>query len=245
MGRRERDFGFSLIEVLVGVIGLLAAIVLPITARAKELGRRAVCSSNVHQFVVGLHSYASENSGRLVSGFSDHGEDEHIPILARATHDVLVGYVGDKDVLLCPRLGDPFTNPDSWYYTEHGDYGILIGYNYLGGHGGTPWDITGGPAEAEWVSPQLTTEGGHTPLVTELNAWTTSKNVTFAAHGRRGPILDYNNPIAGGGVPSAEVGAEGGHVGRLDGSTVWKNIDDMKIYRGSRKHGASGFYGCW
>ena len=237
---------FTLIELLVviAIIALLLAILLPALAIAKERGRRAVCKSNIRQFIIGIHVYATENKHRLPVGLSDMGDDEHTPIVAMATRDALVASIGDVRALRCPWLKEPFAGTDNWYYNDHANYGYLLGYNYLGGHGGAPWPLLG-PANTEWISPQQDTERGGLPIVTELNAWTTSRNVTFAPHGKRGPMLDYSSPGTGGGIPSEEVGAEGGNIGLLDGSVSWKKMRNMKIYRGSRMHGTSGCFTAW
>ena len=72
---------FTLIELLVviAIIALLMAVLLPALAIARERGRRAVCKSNVHQFILGIHVYATENEHRLPNGLSDMGDDEHTP----------------------------------------------------------------------------------------------------------------------------------------------------------------------
>ena len=94
---RERR-AFTLIELLVviGVIALLMSILLPVLARAKESGRRCVCSNHVRQFVVGIQLYANDNKDRLPSGLSDNGnpQDEHTPILSRAVRNALVDLIG-------------------------------------------------------------------------------------------------------------------------------------------------------
>ena len=240
---------FTLIELLVviAVIALLLAILLPVLAIAKERCRRAVCRSNIHQFIVGINVYAHENEHDIPGGFSDmgqNGDNEHTPIVAMATHDALVASIGDERSLRCPWLKEPFIGTDNWYYDNYANYGYLLGYNYLGGHGGTPWPLLG-PANAEWKSPQSITEAGSLPVVTELNAWAMVENVTFAPHGKRGPILEYSNPGPGGGIPSEQVGAEGGNIGLLDGSVSWKQMRDMKIYRGSRQPGTAGCFTAW
>ena len=248
-GDQAGSAAFTLIELLVviAIIALLLAVLLPALAIARERGRRAVCKSNVHQFIIGIHVYATENKHRLPGGFSDMmtlEPDEHTPIVALATRDALVTSIGDERALRCPWLKEPFTSTDNWYYDNYIRYGYLLGYNYLGGHGGTPWPLLG-PANTEWISPQQDTERGGLPIVTELNAWSTSETVTFAPHGKRGPILDYSSPGLGGGIPSEQVGAEGGHIGLLDNSVSWKKISDMKIYRGSRLHDTDGCFTAW
>ncbi len=136
--------GFTLIELLVviAIIGILMAIMIPSLVRVKEKGRRAVCLNNIHQFIIGIGIYSSDNEEKLPSGLSDKGVDEHTPIIASATRDTLVEIIGNEQVLRCPWLREPFTNPDSWFYQDYADYGHLIGYNYLGGHEATPWNIT-------------------------------------------------------------------------------------------------------
>jgi prepilin-type N-terminal cleavage/methylation domain-containing protein len=240
--RRPYRPAFTLIEVLVviAIIMILTAILLPVLATAKERARRIVCRSNIRQFILGTHIYAQDNEQYLPSGLSDRGRDEHTPVLSRATRKALVEIIGSDQILLCPWIGEPFTDPDGWHYPG---YGYVIGYNYLGGHQGTPWPLFG-PANAEWKSPQLASESPTLPVVTELNAWTEGEGRTFAPHGRRGPILEYGD-IRQGGIPSQDVGAAGGNIGLLDGSACWKKITDMKIYRGSRLHGGAGCFTSW
>ena len=59
--RRGRRAGFSLVELLVviAVIALLASILAPSLARAKELARRVHCLGNLHQMGVAGHAYKS------------------------------------------------------------------------------------------------------------------------------------------------------------------------------------------
>jgi len=68
MSRKRR--GFTLIELLVviAIIGILAAMVFPVFARARESARKAVCLSNVKNIALAVQMYLADNNDVLPPG---------------------------------------------------------------------------------------------------------------------------------------------------------------------------------
>ena len=64
---RLRRRGFTLIELLVviAIIGILAAMVFPVFARARESARKAVCLSNVKNIALAIQMYLADNNDTL------------------------------------------------------------------------------------------------------------------------------------------------------------------------------------
>ena len=106
--------GFTLIELLVviAIIAILAAILFPVFARARENARRSSCQSNLKQIALGFAQYSQDY-------------DEKFP--RHANPDALTGwvvvlqpYLKSTQIFQCPSDSSVApTTPDAEGYTDY------------------------------------------------------------------------------------------------------------------------------
>jgi prepilin-type N-terminal cleavage/methylation domain-containing protein len=185
----QRLKGFTLIELLVviAIIAILAAILFPVFARARENARRASCLSNMKQVGLGVLQYAQDYDEKLPFSYGPQG------IWA----DVTQPYVKSYQMFKCPtaigRKQDPAAPPGQ-LEPDYATNGMLTGAfptlptslaavdeaaevvfatdankNLLAGWGVSPseaWGPTDTPSAADF---------GEAPrsdaLVTKVNTW--------------------------------------------------------------------------
>ncbi len=249
--RRSKVFrhtAFTLVELLVviAIIAILASLLLPATIGSTERARRTSCRNSMRQFILAVHMYG-DDSQQLPTGASNKGpDDDHLPVLCNATSNAIIQYLENRRMVHCPNFGDYFIKKQAERPPDEQEYGCVVGYNYHGGHAGTPWPPLPGFTN-QWISPQRLTDDPGLVLLTDMNDWSPGYGHTFVPHGKNGPILqgmDASNPTANG-ATSEQLGAVGGNVGLLDGSVSWKSIKKMLIYRGSQQWENDGCWAMW
>ena len=151
MTRRQR--GFTLIELLVviAIIGILAAMVFPVFARARESARKAVCLSNIKNMALAVNMYLGDNNDTFPPHNTDQAVADYLEMTVNYTPCykrldamnpylpwpvVLDEYVKNRDVWMCPSA--------RFYMTA----GYVIPSYYAGGVAGW-WQQTNGDNQCD------------------------------------------------------------------------------------------------
>ena len=126
-GSRNREYSrqaFTLIELLVviAIIAILAAILFPVFARARENARRASCQSNLKQLALGIIQYQQDY-------------DETMPLAGRpAPTDAwywgqnIMPYVKSTQVFECPSFKNTYIGDQNTYGVKATDPPMGQGY---------------------------------------------------------------------------------------------------------------------
>jgi prepilin-type N-terminal cleavage/methylation domain-containing protein/prepilin-type processing-associated H-X9-DG protein len=133
--QKNRIQGFTLIELLVviAIISLLAAILFPVFARARENARKAACMSNLKQIGLAIDMYVQDYDETFPAAYMNYlgtNQDWYGTSLPDSVYwfTVLQPYVKNRQVFVCPTAGlIPSTT-------------LITKIQYSGGYG---WNICG------------------------------------------------------------------------------------------------------
>jgi prepilin-type N-terminal cleavage/methylation domain-containing protein/prepilin-type processing-associated H-X9-DG protein len=145
LARRRKAEGFTLIELLVviAIIAILAAMLLPVLAKAKEKALRAKCMSNIKQIEIVDFIYASDFRDRLPDAALMTGVywPWDVPIMPMG--DLFQASGVTRDLLYDPGFPEQ-DNDGAWIH-----FGIHVtGYAY-----------------AWWQNPSITTTNGNFKMI--------------------------------------------------------------------------------
>ncbi len=111
--------GFTLIELLVviAIIAILAAILFPVFARAREKARQTACLSNCKQIGLGVMMYCQDYSERFPPNVArDLSTNQHWYWV-----DCIEPYVKNRQVFFCPSGEDTYSSygGTNWFFADN------------------------------------------------------------------------------------------------------------------------------
>jgi prepilin-type N-terminal cleavage/methylation domain-containing protein len=114
--RSRSASAFTLIELLVviAIIAILAAILFPVFAQARDKARQSACLSNLKQIHTSVMMYVQDNDEAM-----PFAVETHLCTPAVGAMPALQPYIKNTDVFRCPSdFGD--ANNDTPFYTRYG-----------------------------------------------------------------------------------------------------------------------------
>lgn len=108
--------GFTLIELLVvvAIIAILAGLLLPALAKAREKGRAANCISNLRQICFAQAIYMGDQQGHYCFTFQVRGNND----VRRAWFNALAPYQQTTNIILCPSKTKKFNELVALYPSD-------------------------------------------------------------------------------------------------------------------------------
>lgn len=117
VSHRDGQQGFTLIELLVviAIIAILAGMLLPALAKAKQSANKALCMNNLKQWGTSINVYAGDHDGRIPPGTDAAGQGQHLSWIGPSVLRLYRGY-------LMPATTNASSSKNSPLYCPTGEY---------------------------------------------------------------------------------------------------------------------------
>jgi len=146
----RRRSGFTLIELLVviAIIAILAAILFPVFARAREAARKTACGSNLRQLGLASKMYAQDYDEWLPCDYYPGNSST----TSKRLVNQIMPYIKNMDILYCPSVARTAQWMTDYQPTEANRNAGNIGY-YCFSYDQIPSTVTPGkPDYNTWIA---------------------------------------------------------------------------------------------
>ena len=233
--------GFTLIELLtvIAIIGILAAILIPVTGKVRENAKRAKCSGNVRQIAALLINWANQDKLQRFPNISPAGGYPWDMLIKRTTttpamqltiEDLVSG--AGREVMFCPSGRKPDADE---YMSTFGyatiDYILLVGASGLG-----PAAVKNSPANV-FYSDRIKSLYRTADLKTNTEIFVppSQRELVVDAMGVSGANWAWTSPVLGKPSTNHRNGnsASGSNIAFVDGHLAWRTIAQMQAMSGT------------
>jgi prepilin-type N-terminal cleavage/methylation domain-containing protein len=99
--KRQRAFALIELLVVIAIIAILAAILFPVFAKAREKARQTSCLSNTRQIGIGLMQYCQDYDDMY------YIDEQRYPTTNKGPLDMTMPYVKNEQIWVCPTMRSP------------------------------------------------------------------------------------------------------------------------------------------